>query len=308
MDNPQAETIEPETSVEERLEAALISKEKEAEEPDPEGQTEESADEAEETTEEVQEVVEELFEVEFDGKKAQVPKELKDAFLRQADYSTKTQAVAEQRKQLAQERQNFQIQQQLNEAVTAERTELQGLIATSKQYETALQQAINQGQVDSIPLLNAQYSMLQRQIEEKAALVRSKMGEQHQALQEHMFQRRKQADEEAVKRIPNFNAETKKDLVQAARKLGFDDAEIGQVDDPRVYEALWKAAKWDELQSKSASVKTKVATAPKTLPAKGQPTPVGKAAVTQKARDTLRRTGRPEAAESFIESLLAKRR
>ncbi|MDB5692334.1 MAG: hypothetical protein JWO81_1397 [Alphaproteobacteria bacterium] len=47
----------------------------------------------------------EIEEVEHDGKKYQVPKALKDAFLRQADYTRKTQEVADLRRAVEAERQ-----------------------------------------------------------------------------------------------------------------------------------------------------------------------------------------------------------
>ena len=51
------------------------------------------------------EVEEEAEEVDFEGKKYLVAKELKDALLRQSDYTRKTQEVAETRKQIEAERQ-----------------------------------------------------------------------------------------------------------------------------------------------------------------------------------------------------------
>ena len=134
------------------------------------------------------------------------------------------------------------------------------------------------------------------------------MDEQAQLEKYSKIQRRVKADEEAAKRIPNFNAETKKDLVKSARDLGFQDYEIAEVDDPRVYQALWKAAQWDKLQSSKANVVKKVAEAPKTLPAKGQSAQNAKSSGVKDLGDKLRRTGRPEYAERLIEQrLLGKR-
>lgn len=307
MDNPEQEPIENEASVEERLEKALISKEKAEAEPDSEEQPDEADEESEESTDEA-EVVEELYEVEYEGKKAQVPKELKDAFLRQSDYSQKTASLADERRYLAEQKQVLQLQQQIESAVLEQRVELQSLVATSKQYDNAIQQAISQGDGNTVAILTGQQRLLQNQIEEKAHGLRGKMNEQHELLQYDKQQRQNKADEEAGKRIPNFSEETKKSMVQAAKKLGFHEAEIRDVDDPRVYEALWKAAQWDELQTKSASVKTKVKDAPKTLPAKGQPAQTATVKTQDKLRAQLRKTGRPEAATTLIESLLTKGR
>lgn len=308
LDNPQPEPkSQPDTSVEERLEQALVNRQKEQEGPDSEEEQPDSETEGhDEAEEETEEVVEELFEIEHAGKKVQVPKELKDAFLFQNDYTKKTQSLAEERKYLAQQRESLIAQNQIDSAVAEQRAELHGLVTSSKQYEAAIQEALRTGDGNSAQALNVQYSMLQNQINQKAGEVRGMMEEQMRLLQEGKQQRRVRADEEALKRIPNFNQETKKDLVKAAKSMGFEDHEIGEVDDPRVYHALWKAAQWDMLQAKSSEVKTKVGNAPKTLPSKGQPTQSAKVASIKTARDTLRRTGRPEAAENLIERLLTK--
>lgn len=305
-DNPQPEPkSQPETSVEERLEQALVNRQKEQEGPDSEEEQPDSESEASDESEE-EEVVEELFEIEHAGKKVQVPKELKDAFLFQNDYTKKTQSIAEERKQIAQQREILQLERTIDAALTEQKTELRSLVINSKSYEAAIQQAIREGDGNTVAVLNAQYALLQGQINEKAAEVRGKMTELTQLQQYEKQQRRVRADEEAVKRIPSFTQETKKDLVKAAKSLGFEDHEIGEVDDPRVYHALWKAAQWDMLQAKSSEVKTKVGNAPKTLPSKGQPTQSAKVSSIKTAKDALRKTGRPEAAENLIERLLTK--
>lgn len=303
---PELDNPEQESTIEERLERALVSKEKESEEGEPEGDPEESEESSEDETEAA--VEEELYELEHEGKKARVPKEFKDAFLRQADYTQKTMSVAEEKRQLAEERQIFQLNAQIDGTIAEQMTDLRSLVNQSKQYEAAIQHAISQGDAGTIATLNAQYSILQRQIEDKAGEVRTKKNEQTQLLQYEKQQRRAKADEEAGKRIPNFSPETKKDLVSSARSLGFQDFEIAEVDDPRVYHALWKAAQWDKLQSKSVDVKKQVAVAPKTLTAKGTTPQNAKSANLKDMRDKLKRTGSSEYAERFLEQkLLGKR-
>jgi hypothetical protein len=308
MDTPDKEPSGGDRTVEERIEAALTPKEVETEEAEPEGETAEAAEATEEETEEaVVEAEEELFEIEHEGKKARVPKELKDAFLRQADYTQKTQSVAEEKRQIAEERQLLQLNAQVEAAVAEQMVELRGLVNLSKQYEAAIQQAITAGDVAQIATLSAQNSILQRQIDDKAGEVRTKKNEQAQLLDYEKQQRRMRADEEAGRKIPNFSHETKKDLVQAGRALGFLDAELKEVDDPRVYQALWKAAQWDKLQTSKANVTKKVAEAPKTLPAKGQSTQA-KSSTVKTLSDSLKRTGRADYAERLIEQrLLGKR-
>jgi len=57
----------------------------------------------------------EEVEIEYEGKKHKVSKELKDAFLRQADYTRKTQDVAEKRREVEAAYQAAQQIRQMNE-------------------------------------------------------------------------------------------------------------------------------------------------------------------------------------------------
>ena len=77
----------------------------------------------------------ELVEVEYEGKKHKVPPELKDALLRTADYTRKTQEVAEQRKAVeakqVEANQAFQTSQEVIEA----RAHIHHVDSQLKQYE-----------------------------------------------------------------------------------------------------------------------------------------------------------------------------
>lgn len=100
--NPEAEVTEAAPAVEEDFEAfeTKVDTEHEAEDGDEaepaqegdgnlEGEPDHAADDSSDDTE-----------IEYDGEKYRVPKKLKDAFLRQSDYTQKTQAIAETRKEL----------------------------------------------------------------------------------------------------------------------------------------------------------------------------------------------------------------
>ena len=81
-------------------------------------------EDSEEDSEEQPEAVEDLQIVEFEGKEYNIPPELKDAIMRQSDYTTKTQEIAEQRKDLDLDRTRFQEAIQLQTAHTEAYTQL----------------------------------------------------------------------------------------------------------------------------------------------------------------------------------------
>ena len=85
----------------EQPDEGFVEEEVEAEE-EIEESTEQEVDQntdedSEEDSEEQPEAVEDLQIVEFEGKEYNIPPELKDAIMRQSDYTTKTQEIAEQR-------------------------------------------------------------------------------------------------------------------------------------------------------------------------------------------------------------------
>lgn len=97
-------------------------------------------------------------EVEYEGKVHKVPKELKDALLRQADYTRKTQEVAEQRKQIEAQAESLKQQEQIQREYIQEISQV-----------TAIDARLNEiGKVDLYQLseenpMEAQKIMIMRQ-------------------------------------------------------------------------------------------------------------------------------------------------
>src|SRR5690349_1139844 len=77
----------------------------------------------------------ETEEVEHEGKKYKIPKPLKGALLMQADYTRKTQEVAEQRKQVEAERARFAEEQKLIAESISEFGKVQALNDALAQYD-----------------------------------------------------------------------------------------------------------------------------------------------------------------------------
>jgi hypothetical protein len=66
-------------------------------------------------------------EIDYEGEKLKIPKKLKDAFLRQKDYTQKTQEVAEQRRAIEGEREQLQQFRQFQQENVREIAQLHGL-------------------------------------------------------------------------------------------------------------------------------------------------------------------------------------
>lgn len=110
--------------------AEAVSEVEELIETEDEGSTE--TDELDNSDEEIEDAEPETVEVERDGKLYRIPVELKDDFLRQGDYTRKTQELAATRKELEAARERVQ---QAGEAEVNARARAVAIDAALKQYD-----------------------------------------------------------------------------------------------------------------------------------------------------------------------------
>lgn len=208
--------------------------------PDDEGESDEDDDESDEVAnDDEQEAADEpkpkadLVEIEQDGKKYAVPTALKDSFLRQADYTRKTQELSGERAQVhaayeqtAQLAQGLQQQQQqlaqyaqamLGQPPTADmiQSDPQGYLAQRAAYEQRVgqfQALMGQGQA-----LTQQEQALQQQRTQQVRMTEEK------ALFEHIPELRDPAKKQAIASR----------MVDAAAKYGITPLEITSLMDNR---------------------------------------------------------------------------
>lgn len=204
-------------------------------------------------------------EIEYEGKSYKVPKELKGALLRQADYTQKTQEVAEQRKAVEERANAVQMQERLLAQTFDQRVELASLQKQLAQYE----QIDWQGLADSDPVqatkLNLAYQQLQRQAGAKYQELQQAQAQNEQLTQHQRQQMLVQAQSDLKARLPDFNATTAEKIKTAARSYGISDQELNTVIDPRYVHVLHDAMKWRALQAEKPKAMQKVAEAPKAI-------------------------------------------
>lgn len=283
--------------------ADLEGDETEAEDPDEEEGEPETDDE--ETEEEETAEAEPTFTVKVDGKEFQVTeKELLDGYQRQADYTRKAQAVAEERK--------------ANEAEsTAVRAERQTLAHWAQQMLMKLQRDAPQEPnweelrvADPIGFA-AQWAEHQRYREQQQQI----------AAQYNAVLQKNQADEAAALKktlasetellgaaIPEWKDEKraskeKSDMLAYGRKVGFSDDELNTVYDHRAVIVLRKAMLYDRMQQSRPQVQAARQSAPPVSPPAGK-TVSRRVAVHQKAMQRLAKTGSVSDAAAAMEGLL----
>ena len=186
-------------------------------------------------------------EVDYEGEKYKLPKKLKDALLRQQDYTQKTQAVAEQRK--AVEAQAAQIQQhaEMSQRYVAEYAE-----AFALDKELARYKEIDFNQLtDSDPVMALKLDRQMRELQARRDQVVQTVTQKQQAqtIEQQRISAQRLNEGRAVleREIKGWSPETAKALTSFGQELGYTEAELAQVNDPRTVKLLHKAWQYDQL-------------------------------------------------------------
>lgn len=254
-----------------------------------------SSDQAEEETN--ADEADDSEEVEFEGKAYKVPKELKEALLRQADYTQKTQAVAEQRKAVEEKAQLLEQRERLMSVAFDKAVELREVQNRLSQFEQIDWQSLADSDPAQATKLNLAYQQLQRQAQQKYAELSQTQAQQEQLTAQQRQQMLAEAQKELRTRLPGFTPEVAEKIKVTAREYGLTDAELSSVIDPRYVHVLHDAMKWRALQAQKPQALKKVAEAPKAIPPKAtQPKP----RTNKAAEERLRKHGRPEDLAAFL--------
>jgi hypothetical protein len=235
--------------IESRAAAALFGDPKpipkQVEQPVVEEQTDQVPEDQSATSEAQAETAPEFEEVEYEGEKYQVPPKLKEAIIRQSDYTKKTQEVAEVRKLLDHKSQQFktvELEREFGKSIEPEMSEIRDLDNQLSLYEKANWREIP---ADERTLHMLEMQKLEKlraakvgEIEQKRQQFNSKFQEQVRGLQE-------QAKKLLKERIPQWSEATAKETRDWAISNGFTEEEVSSIHDPRHAEVLWKAYQYD---------------------------------------------------------------
>lgn len=235
-------------------------------------------------------------EIEFEGKAYKVPKELKGALLRQADYTQKTQEVAEQRRAVEERAQALQMQERLMSQTLEQRVELHSLQKQIAQFEQIDWQSLADTDPVQATKLNIQYQQLQRQAGMKYQELQQAQAQTEQLTAQQRQQMLVQAQSELKARLPDFTPQTAEKIKATARDYGISQQELDTLIDPRYVHVLHDAMKWRSLQVEKPKAMQKVAEAPRAIkPQSKQP-----ARPDNTKLDRLKKTGSVEALAAFF--------
>ena len=288
----------------------------EVEEEAPEEQEEEGQAE-EETEEEVEEeefdvVAEEdlKYTIKVDGEELEVGiEELKNGYQRQADYTRKSQALAEQRKEteaIQSERQRLEQERQMY---------ANGLQMLQEQQNSKLQEfeGINWEELKSedpyqYMLKKDEYRDAQEKVQnvqQQQILIQQERAEEAQKARAHFVQQEYNRLVEALPEWKDKNSTVKKDVQEYAKSVGFLPEEINQLADHRSVLVIKKAMEYDKLTTKVAPKKKAVKKVPKVQKSgRGNSKEDSAAEAIKKKRARLQKSGKQDDAASIFYDML----
>lgn len=238
---------EHEKAMEERvldlIDPAHRDNDKEEEEAKPEAEAQQdSQEQPEEQKAEGEEKLPEAEDIEFEGKQYKVPPELKDALLRQSDYTRKTQEVAEAKKAAEALTQQLQKQAELQKASAKVLGKIASLDDQIAQYEkvdwnslTAQDAGLAQRHFIQFQSLKDQKAKAEGELKTAEDQFRSEAQKVHQA-------RLEEGLKVLQRDIKGWSPELGQKLMQfGVKNYGMSPEEVANVSDPRFVKLLHDA-------------------------------------------------------------------
>ena len=210
----------------------------------------------------------EFEEIEFAGKRYSVPKDLKDGFMMQADYTRKTQGLAAERKALEERQQAFEKEQEARKETAVDRANLQNMQDAIKQYENVDWATYQQQDLNAANAYWRQYQVLQGQEKQLAQKIETTEKERASAAEREHATRVKETHEVLARDIPGWGGELIQKLTAFGRAQGYSQQELMALNtDARGVKVLHGAYVADQLtnRAKDKQRKGKKASAAKPL-------------------------------------------
>lgn len=249
----------------------------------------------------------ELFVVTIDGEEQEVTlDELQAGYRRHADYTRKTQQLAEERNQFQQEtQQSQQEREQYKHLVSALGDKLKSMTGDEPDWQKIAAED-PAGYVQQKAAWDHRQSQIQAADQESDRLRQEDIGHQQQNYQQYMAQQRTallnarpelSEPDKAQAFFGNINN-------YARQEYGFTDQELSTVLDHRFLLMAEKARQFDELQATGKPVAKKVKRRAPLKPGVRKRDPSAASTANRNAQKRLERTGSTRDAAALIEGML----
>ena len=310
-DSVESDVKPPEPQDEEEEQTPLEAEAEATEEVESEEATDDNPDDQAEEEEQSEDEVPALLKLKVNGEDVEKPLDEVVALAQQGlDYTQKTQQVAEQRKELevyaesikAQE-QAFQEQMQLNNVLIEDVAKITSLDQQLNQYANVNWQQLSDNDFVEAQKLFFSYNQLQQERSQLVSQFEAKKQQVVQKQSQLMAEKIAKGKEVLAKEIPNWSPETNQALLSTGKDYGFSDAELNSIVDPRHVKVLHDAMQWRKLQQNSV-VKKKVSNAKPVVKPGSKDTKAEANSNHRQLRESLRKTGKSDAAQKLIENML----
>ncbi len=187
-------------------------------------------------------------EVEYEGNRYKVPKAVAPALLRQADYTKKTQEVAEIRRAAEAEKAKLAEEAKAFQEDRVEHVQAYALHEQLKAFQNYnWQQAYDNDFVETQKLWN-QFQALQNAHRDVVGRIHAKQSERVSKSTAEAARMREQTRMALAKEIPNWSPKAEQELTDYAIKHGYKAEEVKAAldSDARPFRFLHKAFLWDQ--------------------------------------------------------------
>jgi hypothetical protein len=284
-----------------------------------EGQPEEDIQTAEESVEESddnsaeyseEEVQEEQpkpkYRAKVDGEEVEVElDELINGYQRTADYTKKSQALAEQRKAIEVERGHLEQVKQERQAYAQKLQALNQFLGQQNQGENleALKEVDPIGYAVKVAERSERDKQLAIVRAEQHRIAQQQQAEQQRSLQKHISSEAEKLNASIPELATPKGDEVRKQIREYAKSQGWSDQELSSVYDHRAVLTLYKAMKFEQLQKSKPEIQKKVQQAPKMLKS-GTSAPATKSQQDKQVMQRLRQSGKVRDAAAAFERFL----
>lgn len=206
--------------------------------------------------------------IELDGKTYRVPKELKDSFLRQADYSRKTQELADQRRAVESDQARVR---QLDTWAREHAVDLGHLVAIDNRLAAFQKVDWQTWSQQDAAAASAAFMEFQQLKDARNGVVGSLQQRDAQRAEQQRAEHAKQleaAHAQLAREIPGWNEQKMTELGRyGIDKFGLKADEVDNLSDARLVRILHKAFLWDQHETKQrAAARQATAATPEAKP------------------------------------------
>jgi len=309
--NEETETPVDEEVVEDTEEAEEVEEEA-PESEEEEGQAEEETEEEVAEEEEYDVVAEEdlKYTIKVDGEELEVGiDELKNGYQRQADYTRKSQALAEQRKETeAIQSERMQLEQERQMYANGLQMLQEQQTAKLKNFDSVEWEALKAEDPYQYMIKKDEYRDAQERvtnIQQQQNLVQQEQAQQAQQARAHFVKQEYSRLVDALPEWNDTNSTIKKDIQEYATSVGFKPEEINQLADHRSVLIIKKAMEFDKLTQKVAPKKKAVKKVPKVQKSgRGNSKEDVAVEAIKKKRTRLQKSGKQQDAASVFYDML----